>query len=351
MPLPVEVEPLSFFLVNHELEDIVKDKPANLIDISVEASTAEALRLMSEHNLISLPVYAPQDSEFVKKNDWTLSSGSKNYVGIINILDVAIVLIDETSDRSSDSDINEIVSKVPVSVVLRASRESERLWVGWPGAKLQDALEPLARGVHRMLVPVATSSAEGDVHIEFKMCTQTDVCRFILDNLSGDPLLKSKGISTLSELGLAVEPDAPDSQKTLKRVVGTDKTSSTYDTLRFMAENELRAVAVVDKKQNQFIATLSLSNIRKNLLPLVSKEMTVEEYIKLVHNVKDLQDLQEQQKTCRRTDKLQDVMKKIITGGLHRVWVTDDGEPIGVVSLTDVIQAVIWPKEVLHDEV
>ncbi|KAI8809634.1 hypothetical protein BJ742DRAFT_890082 [Cladochytrium replicatum] len=383
-----EIEPGSHVLaattLNHILRSVADRNAVSattadaastgvLIDVSSTASIADVLELMAKHDILAVPVYNPAGTH-ADEGPMSIRVGDKEYVSVVSILDIALYMMDYV-DTSLSSDVlvgpggqpSTALEGISIAAVLGGSREGQRLWVAGGNSTLQDALPQLTGGVHRLLVPIGKAHRHHNQNVDYRICSQVDVVRFLYDKIDSDLVLKEKAESSLSELGLI------NSEKTLTGLVAVDKSWSCQTTIRFMASSEIYAVAVVDESQaGKLVATLSLSDLRaaykpdastsspegdspitvKALIPVILRNafVTVEDFLKSAHGVKDIWELHSGLVVCRRTDTLRHVMRILVGEGsgrlVHRVWVMDEdtGVPVDVVSLTDVIRVLAFPR-------
>lgn len=104
------------------------------------------------------------------------------------------------------------------------------------------------------------------------------------------------------------------------------------DGYKLIDQNKLEAIAVVNE-QGHLVGQLSAQDLRGlagNLFPAL--ETPIREFI----------GKQKKLETCGTDIKLKDVIKQLAASGEHRLWIVDkDGTPLGVVSLGDVMKALM----------
>ncbi|KAJ3108710.1 hypothetical protein HDU97_000108 [Phlyctochytrium planicorne] len=189
-----DVEPPSTILTSVSLTDVI-DTSRPLYDVSDEETVLTAFNLLSEKDILALPVYSndPVSEQYGVVDSYR----KKNYVGMLSILDIVIFYLEQSAasheDRPRRNPLN-----APVSEALGSSYEGRRIWVAWEEAKLGDAMVALTEGIHRLLVPVR----QDDDIVAYHVCSQLDVVRFLYDRIDSDSVLESKADSTLIELGL-----------------------------------------------------------------------------------------------------------------------------------------------------
>ncbi|KAJ3117209.1 hypothetical protein HDU96_007637 [Phlyctochytrium bullatum] len=339
-----DVEPPSTVLTTIPLANII-DPSRPLFDVNDEDSVIDAFNLLSKYDIIALPVYSQDPvSEQYGVHD---SVRKKNYIGMLSILDIVIFYL-EQSEAPTDDGPRRNPLTCPVSEALGSSYEGRRIWVAWEEAKLGDAMVALTEGIHRLLVPI-----RDDDEVLYHVCSQLDVVRFLYERLDSDSVLESKADSTLVELGLIMTDDDRHmlGSKEKNMVISIDRDMRTRKALQFMAANNLMAVAVVDRDGTLF-STLSLSDIRRCSLSTLAKDPLIEEILLESHRIDHPRDLPPAI-VCRPGNTLREAMRKVLKHGVHRVWVVEEDDDRilrDVVSLTNIIQALVWAKNTADDE-
>ncbi|KAI8845555.1 hypothetical protein BC829DRAFT_399335 [Chytridium lagenaria] len=336
-----DVEPPSSVLTTVPISRVIdSDRP--LFDVSDEDTVLDAFTILSEHDVLALPVYS---NDTVNDYGVVDSYRKRSYIGMLSILDIVIFYL-EQSIQSTESGPKRNPLNAPVSEALGSSYEGRRIWVAWEEAKLGDAMVALTEGIHRLLVPIPKDNG-----MSYHVCSQLDVVKFLYERIDDDSVLESKADSTLIELGLIMSDDDKNllGDKDKNMVISIDRHMKTRKALQFMALNNLQAVAITTTSGTLF-STLSLSDIRRVPLSLLAKDPTVETLILESHRVESPKDLRPSI-TCRPTDTLREAMRKVLKGRVHRVWVVEEeGVLRDVVSLTNIIQALVWARNIGGDE-
>jgi len=305
---------------------------SQIIDVDAEYKISVALDLMRDYDHVALPVYgmgvmreslAPSA---VSSNASVSPDSAKTYIGMITILDIVVYLLSETSPPQASDSVTHALQTTPVAAILGETRESSFMTLEHD-MSLLDVLQAMTTGTHRVLV-----ENEG----EFRMLTQFDVVKYIYENSQADSLIQSVMDTPLTELSLA------HSEKEVGFVLVVEDGWSTKKAVSYMSANALQAVAVV--RDGSLVGTLSLSDLRKVLLPFLVPDLTIADFLKCAHHVPTLEELPPHV-TCSPHDTLRTVMKKVLESHVHRVWVVreENGKikPVDVVSLTDILSAVI----------
>ncbi|KAJ3122920.1 hypothetical protein HK098_002326 [Nowakowskiella sp. JEL0407] len=321
------------------LSDVLSSKQSRkLIDVKYNESVFEVLRIMRENDILALPVYEDINDIQTEEGPWSLRTATKSFVGIINMLDISIWVVNailRLNVEDIQSSLEELLKSTSVGHIVGGSTESQRIHVAIPGSPLKDSMRTLASGLHRVMVPLKVNG-----EVEYQMFSQIDVVKYLYSNLDVDEDWKRKANLSLTVLQIA-DPTKKNIFDT--NVVVVASSWSVFETISFMAANELYAVGVVDENC-KLIGNLSLSDLRSiDKMVIMLQNRPVSEFLFALHGVDTLQALPTPIK-CHYNDILRDVMGKIVECPkyVHRVWVVDSEQvPIEIVSLTDIIAVLI----------
>jgi len=304
-----------------KLADLV-DKKKTIITIDEKTTVEESLRLLQEHNILSVPV----------KDE---NGGIK---GILNVFDLLIALVFQScfakfnSKRMSlvdltesdlSKDIKTEIFNEPAASLLGLSQETAASVQFVYDAKttLYEMTTPFSLGLHRVLVDLGDG--------QFSIVSQSDVVSLLYNNAKDFTSLVNK---TIAELGLIKHLD---DEKRLYTVPAESNALSAFRKLWSAVDTNLLALPIIDK-QGFLVDTISASDLRglnkstfKNLLTNVLNFVAAARGEKTHKTI-----------TCVPTDSLLSVMEKVNKSRIHRVWVVKsetDLTPIGVVALTGVI--------------
>ncbi|KAL2634782.1 hypothetical protein R1flu_006261 [Riccia fluitans] len=311
-----------------------------VISVPETATVLDVLHTLTANNITAVAV-AGSANHWVGAGGTYITEGQTQYIGIVSVLDVVLHIADNVSSPRKDMDI------LAVNIIGQ-SDESRTLWTLSPNTTLLEAMEPLSKGVHRFLVPVggmADPSVTGAETVEsapkFVFLTQTDIVRFLLQNLDMLGPVVGRTVESLGLIDSGIPPLAVPANMAL------------VDVLRLMRkEGGLTAVAVVapmngitpgsqpkPMRGGQILGTLSASDFR-GLGPDSLRTLTdfsVSQFLMTMSGAKTPR----APVTCRPTTPLGTMMGSAITSKVHRVWVVnDDGWLVGVVTFSDIIRAV-----------
>ncbi|KAL6052907.1 AMP-activated serine/threonine-protein kinase regulatory subunit [Balamuthia mandrillaris] len=314
-------ETVRNFLSQVKVGDLVAADPKPLIDADSDATLENVLELLTQNNILSVPIYEKTPH------------GKKKYVGIISSFDIMTYVAFATYFKDQELSLEEQdfsairFNDLKASALLGAtSRESEDLWYCTESTDLFTVLEYFHKGVHRCLVE--SEEGEGD---KCYLLTQSDVIRFLSKNESklGEVVHKR-----VEELNL-VNPLGGG-----KGVASLPSYATALEGFRVMKMHEVQALPVVEaEKDNSIITTLSTSDLKgihndslkDVLLPVLDYLKGREKDGKLVHPL-----------TCHSRDNLAEIMLKMLSARRHKhqVWVVNSAMvPIGVISMTDIIRS------------
>eukprot|EP00735_Rhodelphis_limneticus_P006295 TRINITY_DN18683_c0_g1::TRINITY_DN18683_c0_g1_i1::g.20388::m.20388 TRINITY_DN18683_c0_g1::TRINITY_DN18683_c0_g1_i1::g.20388 ORF type:complete len:359 (-),score=94.88,sp/Q8GXI9/PV42B_ARATH/31.66/6e-38,CBS/PF00571.23/0.055,CBS/PF00571.23/33,CBS/PF00571.23/1.5e-05,CBS/PF00571.23/7.4e-12,GTP_cyclohydro2/PF00925.15/0.063,GTP_cyclohydro2/PF00925.15/2.6e+03 TRINITY_DN18683_c0_g1_i1:231-1223(-) len=294
--------------------EIIKKKNV-LLRIHAHSSIEDALTLMGQYGILSLPVFA-------KAGHWSGAGGVEvyahngeiQYIGIISILDIVAHLAEQTDEKRPDA------LKAHVSGLIGKTNESLSMWAFKENTTLFEVLEPMSKGIHRALVTVTEPDTETGKDVdECKLVTQSDIVHY-LDTLHAEDMTQQ----TVQDLLLVKES-----------LLTVPSHLSVVQALRTMITAGVHAAPVVH--EGSITATLSASDFRgvhaKDLVGL--SKVTVSEYLERKQGTFKLENV-----TCQPDTKLGEVLRQIAKNHIHRVWVVKANalhEPVGVITLTDII--------------
>ncbi|KAI9208614.1 uncharacterized protein BJ171DRAFT_489522 [Polychytrium aggregatum] len=325
LPSPIVDADLSCIL------DSANKPHRQLIDAPATSSVADVLGLMSEHRLSAIPIWG-------QAGHW-LSAGTteantidheKQYIAVVSILDIVVYITSTTMSNQS-------LSSISIMLVVGETNEGKSLWVASPHDKIRRMLEPLSKGIHRILVGPVDGVETDSMH--FQMLTQSDIIRYILQHSDMDYQLSKHLSISIYEAGLC--------NPVSSLVFTADMSSSVMDIFRAMVVHNLSAVPVVNPLLGGILVnTISISDLRDVLLASKVKlakliamlsNMTVFEFLKLSKGPECFsRSIDQSSVTCSIDTSIADAMRLTLTGRVHRIWVVDRAyAAIGAISLSD----------------
>jgi CBS domain-containing protein len=268
--------------------DIVAGKPC-LLSVDSRATLGSVLDVMATSHATTVGVYGEAGHWL---GDQQLVVGSKQYIGMVSILDVVAFL---ASGGSVEARLQS-----PVSEVIGATAETQSVWVEPLSRPLFFAMEQFCRGTHHAF-------AVDDRHVEEpRMLAQSDIVNFLLQHEDALPHAASTFAAPIgslaSEVSVFVSPDTP---------------------LKSAFQLMLLHHAVPVMSGGRIVATLSASDLRGHLSTMVAfvAPMTVMDYI-LYRNGDDVP----APFALPRSTPLGVACREMLSRGMHRCWLQPEEE-------------------------
>eukprot|EP01094_Clydonella_sp_ATCC50884_P009675 TRINITY_DN1921_c0_g2_i1.p1 TRINITY_DN1921_c0_g2~~TRINITY_DN1921_c0_g2_i1.p1 ORF type:complete len:336 (-),score=161.24 TRINITY_DN1921_c0_g2_i1:150-1097(-) len=293
------------------LRMLVADK-RGLVAVQEDETLEDALAVLARENVLSLPVW---------------NSDRSGFVGIISMWDVmTYVAFGTFSMENPTPDQFEVFQKTQVKVgdvvAARLHDESKKVWEFSQDEPIETVLEPMSKGVHRVLV----KKEDG-----YSLLTQTDLIRFLISYSSYGQRVGDAPITDvrkpIGELGLLGE-NKP-------KLLTLREDLPAVDGFRIIDQHGFTAAPVVNAA-GEIVGTLSASDLRGlRSHHLSSVLLPITEFLAL----KWVDSGARRGVVVARNGTLHEAVVQMVLRRVHRVWVMDDDgkTPIGVVSMSDVI--------------
>jgi CBS-domain-containing membrane protein len=279
-----------------------------IVSCTINDSLDQVLQKLKRYHILSAPVRDAED---------------KNYVGRISTRDIVNIVA-----NNPNITLNEKISDIWSSAVGVTSEDEKSFKYGPGGLEsiytfkittpIEVILETFAKGVHQILL---SYSAEGHENI-LRVVSQSDMIRYMFteDNF----LDKDFKTMKLSSLNCIERP-----------VTTVNLNDKVIDTIRMMAEKNLRAVAVLEENSNKIKTTFSASEL-KGLTPRLLKQLeniTIKEYFrKTYRKPRSPVGITEQ-------ETLEEALRRLTLQRVHRLWeINEDKTVTGVLSMTDIFK-------------
>jgi len=286
----------------------------DIIFIESNTSIQEALEILSKNNLLSVPVRDHQD---------------KFWIGFVDVLDILNFVIEmyteghQVQDQKWGTYCQEMETLShrgirfgikPVSSIINESRTDSFRSVFPDGTVFQLMQELLTGKVHRAPIVDERNNITAII-------SQSDIIQLIAQNLN---FLGSVGQKTVGELQLG----------TLEGLITMSVNAKAIHAYYLMYFHKVLGVGIV-LPNGVLIGNLSASDIRslsqQNFSSLL---LPVSEYLRMVQGVN-----MKPPASVSLNTTLETVIQKLFFYRLHRLWIVNDKqEPVGVISLTDVIK-------------
>jgi len=303
------------FLKNTKVSALFPPNRQKIITTTTKTPITETLQTLISNNILSVPVKDEMKGQ---------------YVAFIDMLDIVVDMMDTLKEA-------EITGGGFLEILKGSERLKKHLCGDVAGssgrnpyypiqenAPLLSALQIMAeQRVHR--IP-AVSTEGGDL---LTIITQSHVVDLLVKNaVKFNEIMKK----TISELNMG-----------LKEVRSIDKKQRAIDAFKIIYENKVTGVAVVDGKD--LVGNISTTDVRlmgSNIENLSRLFWPAEEYIRL--NQKPAEDQVIPTPYCVvKNSTFEEVVMKLHLTRTHRVYVIDEisKAPIGVISLTDLLDALV----------
>jgi len=301
------------------INDIV---PQRKVYVCYDTDTLQdALKTLSAYNILSLPV---------------LESKTKKFLGFVDMLDIVSHVVhihEEMPENDSEIDnysmlrykdvqflyqqIGQIIDLSGTNPVCNVHGESP----------LFECIGLFQKGVHR----VAVISSYG---ITENILSQSDVIRFLISKLDSYLDIFEKTVRETFNIAN-------------KTIISVQSNEATIKAFKIIHDNKISAVAVVDEN-GKLIGNLSASDLKGAVT--TDDDEGAETFGSLLLPVTTFLQQGGMSKlpvaTCFLSSSLSFVLLKIMALHVHRLWIVDESEkPIGIISLTDIMQAVISQKQ------
>ncbi|CAN8293304.1 unnamed protein product [Cochlearia groenlandica] len=342
-------------LINITAKDLTA-RNKRLVEVPYTATLSHAMNTLVANSISALPVAAPPGhwigagGSMIMESDKQTGAVRKHYIGILTMLDILAHISGDEDNPSDFSDLDRKMSS-QVSSIIGHCIEGLSLWTLNPNTTLMECMEVFSKGIHRALVPV-DSTMESNHTIagvelvesasSYKMLTQMDVMRLFRDHHDHfhDGLIKDVLSRSVSDLRAVNDS-----------VYAVTERTTVSNALSSMKAALLNAVPIVhapdvaqedhfqliNGRHRKVIGTFSATDLKgcrlpelQTCLPLTALEFTEKASGKGRETV-----------SCTPETTMEETIEKVVSRGVHRVWVVDqEGLLLGVVSLTDIIRSI-----------
>eukprot|EP00055_Hartaetosiga_balthica_P002553 m.4397 g.4397 ORF g.4397 m.4397 type:complete len:344 (-) comp2222_c0_seq1:195-1226(-) len=296
--------------------DVAVPKPSlgHIVTVDSDMTVKEAVNLLAKHEILSAPVHdvdAPKDASWIEK-----------YIGTIDAINLMYWLLEKVDGVPPD-DLHDLLEKefsqVPIKDVLEADPFSKRFLPFVPldaaNNNMLDVMLLLGKyGLHRAYV-VHTC---GDIE---NVITQSSVLKFVAENKA---MMVSTFNRTVSELGLGQ-----------KAPVMVTRDDTFWTAFKLMKKKGVSAVPVTET--DGVICGVVSARDARLMVTRPTRLRFVSQPLALFDDL-HVSPFDHQTVCVKRDSTLEEVVDKLISTGVHRIFVVDDSQrPEGVISLRDVI--------------
>ncbi|KAK4375461.1 hypothetical protein RND71_006138 [Anisodus tanguticus] len=305
-----------FMLKDKHVKDLMADK-RRLVEVPYTATLADTIKTLMANKVVAVPVAAPPGhwigagGSMIMESDKQTGAVRKHYIGMVTMLDI---LAHIAGDGCAHDDVD-LTKKmmVPVSSIIGHCLESLSLWTLSPNTSIMDCMEVFSKGIHRAMVPVDGQS----------------------ENVFGVELTESASC--------------------YRMLTQMDLLSTNIGVVKDITEDHTQ---LVNGKKRKLVGTFSATDLRACPVPQMQPLFNLEvlDFLKMLsetplYESTGLRSSWREQVTCHTESSLREVMEKVVSDHVHRIWVVDEqGLLEGVVSLTDMIRVIrLWYlTEFLH---
>jgi len=286
-----------------------------LIFVETEAKITTVMQLFKNMNILGAPVFDCSKNEFV---------------GMIDIFAIVrFIAIGCMSDKIyGDEEFREIsFPKGIVSDIIARDPRSQHYTVLKSSDKLSLALKELTEEKRILVI--------NEENETLRILTQTDIIKYFNNEMGH----LSSFMIKINELEPLIN-----NKLDLTGVVSIKNTERALSGFMKMSDYGVTAVAVVDEF-GVLVGNLSASDLKGITADTINSIfLPVTKFLNLISEEKPINPV-----VCSSDDNLADILPKIIKQQVHRVWVVNwEGQPTGIVSLTDLIK-ILW-KSVITSE-
>jgi CBS domain-containing protein len=258
----------------------------NLVSIQASASLSDALDLFKTHKISTLAVTGRNFLSAGGRTDIFTSTGEQ-VIGLVSALDMIRLYLENRNLNDSVLD------------AIGESLESQSLWILDKSTCLSSLLELFSKGIHSIFLSEYKS---------LEIFTRMDLVDLLLEKCN---LLEG----TITNL--------------YKPVLVVDVHNDLLTTIKQMSLSEIYALPILE--EGKLVGTISLSDLKEIILSNLQDQSL--EYFKNPEMV--------QRGICGKNDSIQTVLKKIKDGHIHRLWILEKDELVGVVSVSDIFAHIL----------
>lgn len=323
-------------------------KQRGIVEVHENTSVQECLAVLQRKHLVAVAVYScgdPDDDEG-KREIAAAKRGEdvyKQYVGIITMFDIMNYVVFE--GRSATAPLNkaqlDAIAKQrfsePVSDLLALTKEASQsgLYL-FATDKIGPLTELFSEGIHRVLI---ATERQGKWPT-YSLITHSDLVRFLythadeeLHGVVQGMVRQFAAINQRVRRGLARQKTVNEFKVATSKVITVRASEPAINALSKIRESVVDAIAVVDQ-YGCLLHEFSGYDLRGlDLAKLSLLVLPVPEFLKAVSKGGDVKP----PVTCEPEDNIDDVIGKALRISTHRVWVVEDGAPVSVINLNDII--------------
>ncbi|KAK6123715.1 hypothetical protein DH2020_042550 [Rehmannia glutinosa] len=276
---------------------------SQVIEIRSDTSLAEAVKLLARHKILSAPVLdvtAPEDASWIDR-----------YIGVVEFAGIVVWILHQSEKMEGYSPFD---------------------------SALNDSDDDIGPAVAAAAASGMSSPREAKID---NVITQSAVIH-MLEECAGLHWFESWGSKKLFELGLPLMKSS--------HIVKVYEDEPVLQAFKLMRQNGVGGVPVVASDGSKAIGNISIRDIQFLLIaPEIYKDyrsITAKNFLTAVRShIEEHQNespLLSGMVTCRRDDTLKQVIMKLDSMKIHRIYVVDEtGNLEGVITLRDIISKLV----------
>ncbi|KAL3342728.1 hypothetical protein AABB24_026656 [Solanum stoloniferum] len=368
-------EKLNACFENIPVSDFPPAPSNQVIEINSDATLAEAVKLLSQHKILSAPVVdvdAPEDATWIDR-----------YIGIVEFAGIVVWILHQSEKMEGTSAFDSVMNAaddtlspaLAAAVNGVASPRFRSLHPESPTATSGYFFETLTSsdlykntkvrdisGSFRWAPFLALQKSNSFLTMllllskyKMKSIPVVDLGEYKIDNIITQPAVihmleecaglhwfESWGSKKLYELGLPLMKPSS--------IIQVDEDEPVLQAFKLMRQNGVGGVPVVESGGRKAIGNISIRDIQFLLItPEIYKDYRSITAKNFLTSVRRNQGEHEKNSpflshmvTCRRGDSLKDVIMKLDSKKIHRIYVVDDmGNLEGVITLRDIISKLV----------
>ncbi|KAI0524480.1 hypothetical protein KFK09_003850 [Dendrobium nobile] len=318
--------------------------PSLEIEIPSDASLAAAVDILSKNKMLSAPVRnvdAPEDASWIDR-----------YIGILEFAGIAVWLLHQTDvaachgdDFGADSSTKGSFFEYLTSSHFYRSTKVQDIsgsfrWAPFLALQKEDSFLTmlLLLSKYRMKSLPVVDLGEGKIE---NIITQSAVVHMLAECVDLH-WFKNWGTKKLFELGLPImKPD---------KLVKAFEEESVLSAFQLLRKRRIGGLPIVDESGHKVVGNISIRDVQYLLTaPEIYKNLrsiTAKNFLAAVRNYllerQEASPLLHSVITCRRTDMLEDIILKLDSEKIHRIYVVnEEGNLEGVITLRDIISKLV----------
>ncbi|XP_068665154.1 SNF1-related protein kinase regulatory subunit gamma-1 [Aristolochia californica] len=314
---------------------LVSSFPPSLgVEIDSDSSLAEAVQLLSEHNILSAPVRnvaAPEDATWIDR-----------YIGIVEFAGIAVWLLHQSEVAiSTGGNFFEALTSSDLykNTKVRDISGSFR-WAPFLALQNSDTFLTMLLILSKYRMKSLPVVDLGERKID-NVVTQSAVVHMLAECV-GLPWFENWGMKELFELGLPIMKP--------KQLVKVNEDEPVLQAFKLMQKRGIGGLPVVDARDEKPMGNISIRDVRFLLIaPEIYKDyrsITTKNFLSVVRNYLMKHEASSPMLlgtiTCQRTDTLKDVILRLDSEKIQRIYVVDEGGKLeGVITLRDIISKLV----------